>query len=126
MNVRLHVAFSLLAFGSAIVAIAMPSVGSSVDAPEPFKITAEIISQRDCPTDGQTYAVIFKLRTKFVNQTNRKLIVGKDIGSFIPHLTIGTDAKHLSDGNCEWYTNEDWTIKSLSPETSEQFKTPGS
>src|ERR1019366_9772800 len=123
---RLRAPFVVAVLALAVAALATTLSGRPTDDGTPLRVTAEIISQRYCPTDGQTYAVIFKLRTTFVNQSDHKLIVGKYMGSFIPHLTIASDAKHLSDENYEWYTNEDWTFGQTSPETPEQFKTPGS
>jgi hypothetical protein len=122
---RLTFLSTFLLLAAAVAAIVTSSEAGPTDAPQPLRVTAEIISQRYCPTDAQTYAVIFKLRTKFLNQSDHKLIIGKGIGSFIPHLTIASDAKKLSDENYEWYTNEDWVFGQTSPETPEEFRSPG-
>jgi hypothetical protein len=109
-----------------VTAFVVPLLGIPADERQPFKVTAEIISQRYCSSDGKTFTVIFKLRTKFENQTGHRLIVVRDIGAFIPHLAIANDAKNLSLGRYEWYTNEDWTFEPAHPEAPEPFKSPGS
>jgi hypothetical protein len=104
---RLRTSSTLPIFALILSAFATTLLSGPPDDQQPFKVTAEIISQRYCSSDGKTFTVIFKLRTKFENQTGHRLIVVRDIGAFIPHLAIANDAKNLSLGRYEWYTNED-------------------
>src|ERR1700735_5448996 len=90
-----------------------------------FKVTSELIGQRYCRDNDKTFSVRFRLLTRFLNQTDHKLIVEKNIGQFIPHLTIASDAKNMSEERYEYYANEDWSITNTSAETPAQFKVPG-
>jgi hypothetical protein len=122
---RLHPAFALLPLALAVTALATPTSVSPADDPQPLKVTAELIGQRYCPSNEKTFTVIFKFRMHFVNQTDRKLIVHKNIGTFIRHIVIASDAKNLSAGTYEYDIQDLLLFGQIPPETPEQFKTPG-
>lgn len=60
----------------------------------------------------------------FVNQTDRKLIVDKNLGSAPYHVEIASDEKNYAERKFEYNPNEDWAISRAKPETAEQFKSP--
>jgi hypothetical protein len=99
----LKVSCTLLPLGLVIGALAIVTASSSGYAGDvpPLKITAEIISQKYCPT-YEADTIMFKLRIKFVNQTDRKLIVDKNLGRGPYDVVIAADAKSFSDEHYEY------------------------
>lgn len=121
---RPRISFTITIFALMLSAFAATLLGGPNDAAEPLKVTAEIISQRYCPCTETTFNVIFKLRIHFVNQTDRKLIVDKNLGWGPYHVEIASDEKSYVARKLEYNPNEDWTVEHLKPETAEQFKSP--
>jgi hypothetical protein len=124
--VRLTFLSTSLSLALAVAALINPSLAAPAADDSPFKVTAEILSQKYCPDNDHEYHIVFTLRMRFVNQTNRKIIVDKNIGKGIYGLQIAADAKSFSEGKLEYDPNTDWVFGQIPPETSEQFNSPGS
>jgi hypothetical protein len=125
---RLRPAFALLPFALAVTALATTSSVSPTDDPQPLKVTAEIIGQKYCPTNDTEYTIIFKLRMRFENQTNRKLIVDKSVGTGIFDIQIAADSKSFSDGEYEYSPikeREGFFVGPDGKEVKEQLDFPG-
>ncbi len=58
--------------------------------------TAEIISQRYCPADDKVFKVVFALRLKFENRTDKVLILDKQIGKFVDEQIIAKSMENLA------------------------------
>jgi hypothetical protein len=124
MSLKFSCTFLSLALAAA--AIIAPSSAAPSDNASPFKVTAEIINQKYCPDNDHAYHVVFTLHIRFVNQTDRKIIVSKDLGKGLFDIKIAADANSFYQGKYEYDVNIDWEFGSTSPETPEQFKTPDS
>jgi hypothetical protein len=119
--------------GLALIAtsLAARSSGRPADDLQPLKIEAEIVSQKYCPSgDKTTYTIRFTVRTRFINQSDHKIILSKDVGCCVMfHGAVASDAKNLASGNYEYNSNlsiSDGTVVYLHPETPEQFNSPDS
>ena len=121
---RLGLTTTLLGFALIATSFATRPAGHPAEDPQPFKVNAEILSQRYCPCTETTFNVIFKVRMHFVNQTDRKLIVDKNLGSAPYQVEIASDEKSYAARKFEYNPNEDWAISRAKPETAEQFKSP--
>jgi hypothetical protein len=102
MSLKVSCTLLSLALAVAAAVAVTPSSAPPTDAASPFKIAAEIISQKYCPTNETEYTIIFKLRIRFTNQTDRKLIVMKDIGHAVYDPLIASDAKNFSEEKFEY------------------------
>jgi hypothetical protein len=122
MNLKFPCSFLSLAI--AVAAIVTPSPAAPADDASPLKVTAEIISQRYCPSNETTFTVIFKLRMHFMNQTDGKLIVDKHLGWGPYHIEIASDEKSYAERKFEYDPNGDFTVGHVPPETTAQFKSP--
>jgi hypothetical protein len=112
--------------GLLLAALAITLLGGPSDDPQPLKMTAEILSQRYCSDNNKTFDIVFRIRLRIVNQSNKKLIIEKEPLSLYFHdFGIARNAKDLSAGRYEYHPNVDGAIE-RAPETSEQFKSPGS
>ena len=116
---------SFLSLAAAVSIIVTSSPASHVDDPQPLKLTAAILSQRYCSDNNKTFDVVFRIRLRIVNQSNKKLIIEKDPLSLYFHdFAIARDARDLSARRYEYHPNVDGAIE-RAPETLERFKSPG-
>jgi hypothetical protein len=95
------------------------------DAPA-LKVEGEIITQKYCSNNNTSYDLVFKLRMRFINQSDKKVMVAKNIGHGDYQILIANNAKNLSAGKYEFETNYDWADPHVLPEPREQFDSPGS
>jgi hypothetical protein len=110
-------------------AIVTPLPAAPSDGP-PLKIDAEILQQRYCPFDKNTYTIKFTVRMRFTNQSDHKIILSKGVGGGVVfHGVVASDAKNLASENYEYNSNLsiwDGTVVYLQPETPERFNSPDS
>jgi hypothetical protein len=127
---RLQLTSTLLGLALITTSLAARSSGGPADDAQPFKVTAELISQKYCWSDsGKAYSMIFKIHMRLVNQTDRKLIVSKDPGHGMFWVVIATDAKHFGEKDFEYDPNVDWDNFFVGPDgkgPKEELDSPGS
>ena len=61
---------------------------------------------------------------RFTNQTDRKLIVAKEIGHGVFYVHIAADAKSFSEEKYEYNPMVDWDSFFVGPETKEHLESP--
>lgn len=105
--------YALLPIGLILGASALitPPSATPADDSQPFKVTADILSQKYCSeNDGNAYSMQFKLHICLKNQTDRKLIIVKQPGHGMFWLQIAADSKRFSAEEFEYHPFVDWII----------------
>jgi len=106
----LNLRFTFLSLGLFITAMATALAAGSTDDPQPLKASTQVISQKLCRENDETYSLIQKQRVTFLNQSKKNLIVDKSIGRAFYGMVVARDVQSLSDGKYEWHPNLDWAI----------------
>src|ERR1700733_2382025 len=127
---RLTFLSTFLSLAVTTAALITPSSAAPTDDAQSFKVTAEIINQTYCSSDsGKAYSMKFKMHMRFVNQTNRKLILMKDPGHGMFWVQIAADAKHFAEKDFEYNPNVNWSNYFTGPDgkpPKEELDSPGS
>jgi hypothetical protein len=119
---------TFVSLAAAVIAIITPSSSAPSDRP-PLKIDAEILQQRYCPFDKNTYTIKFTVRTRFTNQSDHKIILSRRVGGSLRDGFVASDAKNLILGIYEYnsdFSHADGTVVYLGVETPERFIAPDS
>ena len=96
-----------------LVVSAIPKLGA-LERPQSGKgdqsITAipELVETRYCRGDDEVYSVWLKLRMKYVNRTNKTLILDKEIGKAWYRAKVARNLGDLAAGKYEYNPNIDW------------------
>jgi hypothetical protein len=88
-----------------------------------LKITTEIVSQSYCKDSAKTFAVIFSLRVRILNRSDKKLILERTTGLY--GIVVAHDEKSLSERKYEYSPSLSITMEPVATETPERFKSPG-
>ena len=123
----LSTSLSLLAAAASFIT---PSPATAPSDGPPLKIDAEILQQRYCSFDKNTYTIKFTIRTRFTNESDHKIILSKYVGGgVIRDGFVASDAKNLILGIYEYnsdFSHADGTVVYLGVETPERFIAPDS
>jgi hypothetical protein len=76
----------------------------------PVRAIPELLATRYCDGDTQVYSVWLKLRVKFVNRTNKSLILDKEIGKAWYGEKVARNVDDLAAGRYEFNPNIDWVF----------------
>jgi hypothetical protein len=107
-----------------IVVAAIVTSAAPTDAPQPYKATAEVISQKKCTNNNSSYSLIQKLRVTFLNISKRNLIVDKNIESDYSNSLVARDARDLGRGDYEWNAHTEFTRDPPAGELLEESPVP--
>jgi hypothetical protein len=101
---------TLFSLGATVAVILTSSTAGPSGEPQPLKASAQVVSQKLCSENDDTYALIQKQRVTFLNQSQKNVIVDKSIGRAAYGMVVARDVQSLSDGKYEWNPNLDWAI----------------
>jgi hypothetical protein len=73
-----------------------------------IKAIPELIDTRYCYGDAEVYSVWLKLRMKYVNQTDKTLILDKEIGKAWYGEKVAQNLDELAAGKYEYNPTKDW------------------
>ena len=85
-------------------AIALPQSPGA----QPIQAVAHVEKRTLCPGDDETFAVNLKLRLRFTNHSNQKLIVFKHTGDEWYEVRVAESPSDLVSGKYEYNPNIDW------------------
>jgi len=85
---------------------------------QPLRAVPEFVGTRYCYGDAEVYSVWLKLRVRFVNRTDRTLILERAIGKAWYGVKVARNLQRLAAGDYEYNPNIDWfsTKKNELPE----------
>ena len=92
----------------AICMLVVPAVVSPATDEQPLRATLERVSQRFCYGDAETFVLQLELRLRFVNRTENKLILDKEIGKAWYGVTVARNEEDLAAGKYEYNPSIDW------------------
>jgi hypothetical protein len=75
---------------------------------QPLKAIPELFGTRYCYGDAEIYSVWLRLRVKYVNQTNKILILDREIGKAWYGEKVARNLEELAAGKYEYNPNNDW------------------
>jgi hypothetical protein len=102
---------ALTVLGLVLVAaslLAIPSVASQATSDQPLRAIPELIGQRYCYGDAELFSVWLRLRMRYINRTDKTLILDKEIGKAWYGVTVARSAEDLAAGKYEYHPNIDW------------------
>jgi len=73
-----------------------------------LKVVPRLTSQRYCYADAETFSVLLKLRVRYVNETDKELILDKKIGEAWYSVMISRTTDDLAAGKYEYNPNIDF------------------
>jgi hypothetical protein len=87
---------------------------------QPLTAIPELIGTRYCYGEAEVYAVWLKLRVKYVNQTDKTLILDRGIGKAFYREKVARSLEELGAGKYEYNPNIDWFLsnKDKLPDTA--------
>lgn len=85
---------------------------------QPLRAVPELIRTKYCYGDGEVFSVWLKLRVKYINQTEKTVILDKEIGKAWYREKVARTLEDLSAGKYEYNPNKDWFF-------SDKDKLPG-
>lgn len=98
-----------LATISSLLALAsFCAVATARSDEQPLKAVAELISQRYCSGDAEVFSVWLRLRVTYTNQTDKVLILDKEIGKAWYGVRVARSVEDLNAGKYEYNPNIDW------------------
>lgn len=114
----------LLGFAAALLMMSaipiLPSLGVPQSAKDYQSIKAmpELVGTRYCYGDAETYSVWLKLRVRYVNRTEKTVILDKEIGKAYYRGKVAKNLEDLAAGKYESNPAIDWffTDKDKSPD----------
>src|SRR4029077_17302671 len=86
--------------------LAAPSVPTRDD--QPLGAVPEVVGTRYCYGDAEVFSVWLKLRVKYVNRTDKTLILGREIGKAWYSEKVARNLEDLAAGKYEHNPNIDW------------------
>jgi hypothetical protein len=87
-------------------------VARSTRDDQPLKVTPELASQRYCYGDAEVFTIRLKLRVKYVNLSDKTLILGKEIGKAWYRVRVAKNLEDLRTGRYEYNPITDWFFQS--------------
>lgn len=105
---KAHTCHLLLLAVISILLAAAVSILANDD--QPVSAIPALVSIRYCDGDTQVYSVWLNLRVKFVNRTNKTLILDKEIGKAWYGEKIARSVEDLAAGRYEYNPNIDWVF----------------
>lgn len=82
---------------------------------EPLRVATVLVGQSYCYGDVDLYRVDLKLRLRFENRTDQKLILDKEIGNFYYRVGVARTKAELAIGNFESHPIIDWFFSDKVP-----------
>jgi hypothetical protein len=77
---------------------------------QPLKVLPTLLSERYCYGDAEVFSVWLKLRMQYINQSDRTLILDKQIGQAWYGVTVARTMEDLVAQKYEYNPNIDWII----------------
>lgn len=101
---------NLLALLLLIVIPVLLAAGGRVPAKEeqPLRAIPELVSTRYCYGDAEVYAVWLTLRVKYINRSDKILILDKEIGKAWYEAKVARSLDDLAAGKHEYNPHTDW------------------
>ena len=93
---------------AAICLIVAPAVTCRAADDQPLQVTPKLIGQEYCYGDAEVYAVRLTLRMKYINGTDKTLILDKEIGVAWYGVAVARNTEDLNAGKYEYHPNIDW------------------
>jgi hypothetical protein len=90
--------------------LSVPTVANPVTPDQPISVTPELIGQKYCYGDAEVFSVWLKLRMRYKNQSERTLILDKQIGKAWYGVTVARTMQDLAARKYEYNPNIDWII----------------
>ncbi len=75
---------------------------------QPLKAMPELVATRYCYGDAEVFSVWLKLRVKYVNGTDKTLILDREIGKAWYGEKVARSLEDLAAGKYEYNPNNDW------------------
>jgi hypothetical protein len=75
---------------------------------QPLKAVSELVGTRYCYGDTEVFSVWLRLRVKYVNRSERTVILDKEIGKAWYGEKVARTLEDLSAGKYEYNPNNDW------------------
>jgi hypothetical protein len=75
---------------------------------KPIKVSAKLEEQSYCPGDNETFSVHLKLRLRFVNHSDERLIIFRKTGDDWYDIQVAKSTSDISDKRYEYDPNTDW------------------
>jgi hypothetical protein len=105
---------------AALVSAVFCSVCSTSEE-RPLRVTAVLLDQTYCEGDAELFRVDLKLRLRFENRTDQKLILDKEIGKLYYRIGVARDKEELAARNFESHPILDWFFSDKDPLPKEAF-----
>ena len=86
------------------------AVGHATANDQPLKATLEVIGTRYCYGDVEVFPIWLKLRVKYVNRTEKTVILDKEIGKAWYGVKVARNLESLAAGRYEYNPNLDWVF----------------
>ncbi len=93
---------------SAVPMLRARGVAQSGKEDQYIEAIPELVGTRYCYGDSEVYSVLLKLRMKYVNRTQKTLILDKEIGKAWYGLKVARSLDELAAGKYEYNPNIDW------------------
>jgi len=101
--------YSRVMFLVAVAPLLMTVTANLLNAQDqPLKAVPEVISTRYCYGDAEVFSVWLKLRVKYVNRSERTVILDKEIGKAWYGEKVARNLDDLHAGKYEYNPNIDW------------------
>jgi hypothetical protein len=75
---------------------------------QPLRVIPELIGKRYCYGDAEVFSIWLKLQVKYVNRTDKTLILDKEIGKAWYGVKVARNLEDLESGTYEYNPNIDW------------------
>jgi hypothetical protein len=92
--------------------------GIATKEDQPLKAMPMLVATRYCYGDSEVFSVWLELRVKYLNATNKTLILDREIGKASYGEKVARSLEDLAAGRYEYTPNKDWffTDKDKSPQ----------
>jgi hypothetical protein len=75
---------------------------------QPLRAIPELVGTRYCYGDAEVYSVWLKLRVRYVNRTDKTLILDKEIGKALYSEKVAANLEDLAAGKYEYNPSKFW------------------
>jgi hypothetical protein len=113
--VRIYPRFICLLASAPLLVVVAANRPATQD--QPVRAVTELVGTRYCYSDAEVFSVWLKLRVTYINQSEKTLILDKEIGKAWYSEKVARTFKDLSAGKYEYNPNIDWFF-------SDKDKTP--
>jgi hypothetical protein len=103
----LALALPLLSIAATLIALGTPALPSN---DQPLDAIPELVGTRYCYGDAEVYSVWLKLRVRYINRTDKTLILDKEIGEAWYGVKVARSLIDLATGKYEYNPNIDWLV----------------